>query len=177
VQRAHKSSLANKAAIKSRGRGFVERKLSRLDRAEISAKLAANSTSWGEEMASAPQDRIKALTERMLKKKLYVVLSTPLDGGAEKLAGHLPAHLEYMIDNEKKGFLFASGPLSEADGGQRGRGLTILRASSAEEARRIAGQDPFVLNGVRTFEIREWTVMEGSFGVTVNFSDQSASIA
>jgi hypothetical protein len=122
------------------------------------------------------RERISALTARMLKKKLYVVLSTPLDGGAEKLPAHLPAHLEYMIANEKKGIVFASGPLSEADGSQRGRGLTVLRASSAEEARAIAAQDPFVVNGVRAFEIREWTVMEGSFGVTVNFSDQSMSV-
>jgi hypothetical protein len=122
------------------------------------------------------RERISALTARMLKKKLYVVLSTPLDGAAEKLPGHLPAHLDYMIANEKKGIVFASGPLSEADGSQRGRGLTVLRASSAEEARAIAAQDPFVVNGVRAFEIREWTVMEGSFGVTVNFSDQSMSV-
>jgi uncharacterized protein YciI len=125
---------------------------------------------------AANQDRIAALTQRMLKKKLYVVLSTPLPGGAERLAEHLPAHLEYMIAAEKKGMLFASGPLSEADGGQKGRGLTILRAASSEEAHMIAAQDPFVVNGVRSFEVREWTVMEGSFGLTVNFSDQSMSI-
>jgi uncharacterized protein len=128
-------------------------------------------------MSASAQDRIGALTERMLKKKLYVVLSTPIDGGAEKLLEHLPAHLEYMIANEKKGIVFASGPLSEADGGQKGRGLTVLRASGIEEARALAEQDPFVINGVRSFEVREWTVMEGSFGVTVNFSDQSMSVA
>lgn len=123
------------------------------------------------------KDRIAALTGRMLKKKLYVVLSMPLEGGAERLPEHLPAHLEYMIANEKKGIVFASGPLSEADGSQRGRGLTVIRAANVEEARAIAGQDPFVINGVRTFELREWTLMEGSFGVTVNFSDQSVTVA
>jgi uncharacterized protein YciI len=128
-------------------------------------------------MSASAQDRIGALTERMLKKKLYVVLSTPIEGGADKLLEHLPEHLEYMIANEKKGIVFASGPLSEADGGQKGRGLTVLRASGIEEARALAAQDPFVVHGVRTFEVREWTVMEGSFGVTVNFSDQSMSVA
>jgi uncharacterized protein YciI len=128
-------------------------------------------------MANSTHDLITALTQRMLKKKLYVVLSIPLDGIQDKLHAHLPAHLEYMIENEKNGILFASGPLAEADGGQRGRGLTILRAGSSEEARRIAERDPFYVHGVRSFEIREWTVMEGSFGVTINFSDQSISVA
>ena len=127
-------------------------------------------------MSASVQDRISALTQRMLKKKLYVVLSTPVEGGTERLLAHLPAHLEYMIANEKKGIVFASGPLSEPDGSQKGRGLTILRAASADEARAIAEQDPFFVNGVRSFEVREWTVMEGSFGVTVNFSDQSMSV-
>lgn len=128
-------------------------------------------------MSASVQDRISALTQRMLKKKLYAVLSTPIEGGAEQLLAHLPAHLEYMIANEKKGIVFASGPLSETDGSQKGRGLTVLRATSREDAERIAAQDPFVVNGVRSFEVREWTVMEGSFGVTVNFSDQSMSVA
>src|SRR5260221_5896443 len=81
------------------------------------------------------QERIRELTKTMLRKKLYVVLSK---GGAapEKIAEHLPCHLEYMIGLEKKGVLFASGPLAEADGKTRGDGLTILRAASAQAARR-----------------------------------------
>ena len=104
----------------------------------------------------------------MLRKKLYVVLSK---GGAapEKIAKYLPRHLEYMIGLEKQGVLFASGPLAEADGKTRGDGLTILRAASAEAARTIAEADPFVVNGLRSFELREWTVMEGSFGLKVNY--------
>ena len=59
------------------------------------------------------RDRHLELTKGMLRKKLYVVLSK---GGAapEALAEHLPQHLEYMIGLEKKGVLFASGPLSAA---------------------------------------------------------------
>jgi hypothetical protein len=33
-----------------------------------------------------------------------------------------------------------------------------------------------VVNGLRTFEIREWTVMEGSIGLAVNFSDRAVTI-
>ena len=104
------------------------------------------------------EERIHELTKGMLRKKLYVVLSK---GGAApaEIARHLPQHLEYMIDLEKKGVLFASGPLAEADGKTRGDCLTVLRAADAEAARRIAEADPFVVNGLRSFELREWTVM------------------
>ena len=124
----------------------------------------------------SPEDRIRQLTQGMLRKKLYVVLSK---GAADpkRLAGHLPEHLEYMIALEKKGVLFASGPLSDSEGAMRGDGLTILRAPSVEEARRIAETDPFFVAGLRSFELREWTLMEGSFGVRVNFSDQSLEIS
>ena len=73
--------------------------------------------------------------------------------------------------------LFASGPLTANAGAPVGAGLTILRAESAEAARAIASKDPFVINKLRSFEVREWTLMEGSFGVKVNFSDQSLDIA
>ena len=127
-------------------------------------------------MSASGQDRIQELTQRMLRKKLYVIMSK---GGAtrDQLGALLPQHLEYMIGLEKKGVLFASGPLTTADGQPVGDGLTILRASSVDEARQIASSDPFVVNKLRTFEVREWTVMEGSLGLKVNFSDQSLEIA
>jgi uncharacterized protein len=56
-------------------------------------------------------------------------------------------------------------------------GLTILRAASAQAAREIAEADPFVVHGLRSFELREWTVMEGSLGIKVHFSDQSLELA
>ena len=127
-------------------------------------------------MAVSGEERIRQLTQRMLRKKLYVILSK---GGAtpEQIGALLPEHLEYMIGLEKQGVLFASGPLTAAAGAPAGDGLTILRAANADEARAIASTDPFVVNKLRTFEVREWTFMEGSFGVTMNFSDQSLDIA
>jgi len=127
-------------------------------------------------VAASAEERIRQLTQRMLRKKLYVILSK---GGAtaEQIGEVLPRHLEYMIGLEKQGVLFASGPLPAAPGAAAGDGLTILRAASADEARAIASADPFVVNKLRTFEVREWTLMEGSFGVKLNFSDQSLDIA
>ena len=126
-------------------------------------------------MASGTEERIRALTQRMLRRKLYVVFSTAT-GSPDRLKDILPRHLEYMIDLERKGLVFASGPLT-TQGEPRGDGMTVLRSASAEEARKIAEADPFFVNGLRTFEVREWTVMEGSVGLTVNFSDQSVEIA
>ncbi len=127
-------------------------------------------------MAASAEERIRELSKGMLRKKLYVILST---GGAtqEQLGAVLPEHLQYMIGLEKQGILFASGPLTAAPGKPLGDGLTILRAASEDDARKIASADPFVIGKLRTFEVREWTVMEGSFGVTLNFSDQTLQIA
>ncbi len=120
--------------------------------------------------------RIAALTEKMLRRKYYAVLSRP-SSTPEKLKALLPAHLEYMIGLEKRGVLFASGPLSDGPGPPSGAGLTVLRAANVEEARELADADPFVVGGLRTYELKEWTVMEGSLGLRVNFSDQSIDVA
>jgi uncharacterized protein YciI len=127
-------------------------------------------------MSASAQERMRQLTERMLRKKLYVILSK---GGAtsEQIAAVAPQHLEYMIGLEKQGVLFASGPFTTAPEQPAGDGMTIVRAPNAEEARKIAAADPFVVNRLRTFEVREWTVLEGSLSVKVCFSDQSLEIA
>jgi uncharacterized protein len=120
-------------------------------------------------------EQIAALTQKMLRRKLFVVLSQP-SATPEKLTALLPAHLEYMISLEKRGVLFASGPLSEGSGPPSGEGLTVLRVNSAQEARAIADADPLVVNGVRSYKLKEWTVMEGALGLRVNLSDQTVEV-
>ena len=120
--------------------------------------------------------RAAALMQKMLRKKLYVVLSKPLVA-PEHLRPVLAAHLDYMIDLEKRGIIFASGPLAGPEQQPQGEGLTIVRAASAAEARAIAEGDPFFKNGLRTFELKEWTVMEGMLGLRVNLSDQTIELA
>jgi uncharacterized protein YciI len=121
------------------------------------------------------QERVTELTRKMLRKKLYVMISTPTVP-FEKLQPFLMAHLEYMIALEKRGVVFASGPLGEGEGPPTGHGLTVLRAASAIEARALAEADPFVANGLRTFELKEWTIMEGTLGLRVNLSNQSVEV-
>ncbi len=121
------------------------------------------------------EERVAELMRKMLRKKLYVVISSPAVP-PEKLKPFLMAHLEYMIGLEKRGLVFASGPLADGEGPPSGHGLTVLRTNSADEARAIAQGDPFFINGLRTFELKEWTIMEGALGLRVNFSDQSVEV-
>jgi uncharacterized protein len=120
-------------------------------------------------------EQVADLMRKMLRKKLYVLLSKPVVP-AEKLQPFLKEHLEYMIGLEKRGLVFASGPLADGDGPPSGHGLTVLRAGSAEEARALAEADPFFKNGLRSFELKQWTVMEGTLSVRVNLSDQSVEV-
>jgi uncharacterized protein len=122
------------------------------------------------------EERVDDLMRKMLRKKLYVVLSKPVVP-PEKLKPFLMAHLEYMIGLEKRGLVFASGPLADGEGPPSGQGLTVLRASSAAEARALAEGDPFFVNGLRSFELKEWTMMEGTLSLRVNLSDQSIEVA
>jgi len=121
-------------------------------------------------MPSATELKIAELTKGMLRLKLFVIFSY---GKGLDLKPYLADHLSYMIALEREGKLFASGPFGD---GTRGDGMTIVLAADAEEARALALRDPFVINGIRTFKIECWTVMEGSLGVTLNFSDRSAQI-
>jgi hypothetical protein len=111
------------------------------------------------------------LLVRMLAKKLFVVMWRANKGA--DLGPVLREHLEFMIGLEKSGALFASGPLS----GTPGDGLTILRAADIDAARAIAERDPFVTKGLRGFDLREWTLMEGSIGLTINCSDRSIELS
>ncbi len=122
-------------------------------------------------MPSPTEMKIAELTKGMLRLKLFVIFSF---GKGLDLKPYLADHLTYMIELEREGKLFASGPFGY---GTRGDGMTIVRAANDEEARAVALRDPFVTNGIRTFRIEPWTVMEGSLSVTVNFSDRSARIS
>jgi uncharacterized protein YciI len=112
------------------------------------------------------------LTERMLKKKLFVMLRRTV--APEKIPDKLIAHLQWMIEAERKGHLFASGPFVVAGQAPGAAGsLSILRADSMGEAEKVANEDPFVQAGIIAYEMKEWSVMEGGFSVRVNFSDQT----
>lgn len=117
-----------------------------------------------------------AATAGMLDRTLYVGLSQLRTGvEAAALAPHLRAHIEFMISLEERGVLFASGPF-HADGASTGEGLTIVRAASLTDARAILDADPFAVAGLRTWDVREWHLMEGAIYLTLHASRRAGGL-
>jgi len=127
-------------------------------------------------MADAPSaDKLAEKLAGMLNKPFYAALRRPAD--LSRLDALLSAHLEWVIQVERRGELFMSGPFSTQDSkpGTQG-GLSILRAESEAAAWQILEQDPFIQQGVFTAEIKRWTLMEGGMAVTLRFSDQTCQL-
>ncbi len=116
------------------------------------------------------------LLRSMLNKPLYVALRVARD--TSRINELLEAHLRWAIAAERRGELFASGPFA-ADGVPPGMlgGMSIVRASSEDEARAILAGDPFVAHGVIELDVRRWVLMEGGFTVTVRLSDQTVRLS
>jgi uncharacterized protein len=87
---------------------------------------------------------------------------------AADIEKHLDDHLRWLLELEQIGGLVMSGPLIDGPRVAPGSGVTVLRAETEEEARKIAAADPFVHQGLRTFELLRWRVNEGS--ITVQLS-------
>jgi len=66
-----------------------------------------------------------------------------------------PQHLEYLETLGQQGKVFAKGPFADGSGG-----MVIYVADSIEEAKEIAENDPYVIEGVRRLELREWKMSQ-----------------
>ena len=106
----------------------------------------------------------------VLGKIYYVILSTATGDGSEARK-HLNEHFLYQADLEKRGITFAAGPLTQVDGDGR-IGLIVVRADSAEEARKIADSDPQHIHKARTYKLYRWMLNEGQISLKVNLSEQ-----
>jgi len=71
----------------------------------------------------------------------------------EKNKIYRPDHLAYLEEKEKDGKIFARGPLTDGSGG-----LVIYIADDEKEVEEMVKQDPYVKNGARDYDIREWQV-------------------
>jgi uncharacterized protein len=105
----------------------------------------------------------------LLGQDYWLVLSTPEpDTTAEDIASHVDSHLAWVLDLERSGIVFLSGPLTSGRDVLPGSGVTVLRAGTAEEALEIARADPFVVAGLRTVEVFGWRLNEGSVQVRIS---------
>jgi uncharacterized protein len=124
-------------------------------------------------MSDAPTD-VHPLTQKFLGKEMYLVVTRPVR--SPEIAKRLGDHLAHQVDLEKRGIMFAAGPLYSKGSTVPEAGMFVLRANSFEEAEAIAMSDPFHAAGLRTFTIQKWRINEGSITVTVNLSDQSMQL-
>jgi len=111
-----------------------------------------------------------------LAQQLFAVFTYPVKSFAD-IEKMLPEHLDYQVDLEARGRMFAAGPLCDVETESwLGRGLVVIRASSLEEAREIAASDPMHKSGARNFEVIPWCVNEGGFDLRVRFSNGTAEL-
>jgi len=116
---------------------------------------------------------IEAIKSKMVQKSYYLMSRKVIDSG--RISAVMLDHYKWLIMLEKKGKVFASGPLFHRDG-QKSAGMSVLCASSWEEAEALAADDPFVTSGAMEFALQRWQVNEGRIRIAVNFSDGTFSI-
>ena len=121
---------------------------------------------------AVPVSDVKQASKAMLQKQLYAIFTTPSDGLGPVFA-NIEAHLEFQVELERKGIMFAAGPMwTDDEQSWEGEGLVIIRAATREEAIRIAESDPMHKSGARTFKVRPWMINEGAMTVRIDFSTQ-----
>ncbi|MBN8502646.1 MAG: hypothetical protein J0M19_16090 [Sphingomonadales bacterium] len=106
----------------------------------------------------------------MLAKQLYIVSTTPA-GSLDKVMEMVENHLDYQVDLERRGIMFAAGPNWTDDEKEwKGDGTVVIRAGSMAEAHALMEADPMHSSGARKFTIRPWLVDEGRLSVELDFS-------
>lgn len=81
---------------------------------------------------------------------LYAAILETID--AEKDSEILEIHKAYLQKLIDEGKIFAKGPFTDHSGG-----LVIYKASSYEEAKEMAENDPAVLEKSRSLVLKEWS--------------------
>jgi uncharacterized protein YciI len=122
-------------------------------------------------------DMLKYSAEQnLLAKKLYLVLSTPVNG-LDRVREVADEHIDYQRELESCGIMFAAGPLATIDEQYwEGEGAFVYRADSLGAAKTIADADPMHYKGARKYEIRLWLLNEGNLGIEVLLSQNKSQI-
>lgn len=71
----------------------------------------------------------------------------------QKSEQYRPEHLEFLEKLHESGHVPAYGKFADGSGG-----LVMYKVNSYEEAETLVKEDPFVKEGARTYEIREWVM-------------------
>lgn len=124
-------------------------------------------------MADAPSS-VHPLTHKFLGREMYLVITRPVR--SPEIENRLSDHLAHQVELERKGIMFAAGPLYSRGSQIPEAGMFVLRANSFEEAEAICKTDPLHAAGLRTYTIQKWRVNEGSITLKVNYSDQTVEI-
>ncbi len=124
-------------------------------------------------MADIPTN-VDPSTKNFLGKEMYLIVTRPVRSA--EIAKRLADHLAHQVELEKRGIMFAAGPLYPRDSDTPEAGMFVLRANSFEEAEAIAKEAPLHKAGLRTFTLQKWRLNEGRITITVDFSDQTMKI-
>jgi uncharacterized protein len=124
-------------------------------------------------MADEPSS-VHPLTHKFLGREMYLVVTRPVR--SPEIEKRLSDHLAHQVELERKGIMFAAGPLYARGSQVPEAGMFVLRANSFEEAEAIAKTDPLHAAGLRTYTIQKWRVNEGCITLKVNYSDQTVQI-
>lgn len=121
-----------------------------------------------------PAAAVMDASKGMLQRQLYAIFTTPTDGLGPVFAV-IEKHLEFQVQLEKDGILYAAGPMwTDDEQSWEGEGLVVVKAESRQEA--IAERDPMHVSGARSFKVRPWLINEGSVTITLNNSSQNFTI-
>jgi uncharacterized protein YciI len=69
----------------------------------------------------------------------------------EKNAVYRQQHMDFLLEKEREGKIFARGRFAEGKGG-----LVVYIAESFEDAIKLAESDPLVVSGARFLDLYEW---------------------
>lgn len=129
-----------------------------------------------ETFTSVPKAGVMEASKAMLQKQLYAVFTRPV-GGLGAVMGCLEEHLQFQMQLEREGVMFAAGPMwTDAEDLWEGEGMVIIRAASRAEAIAVAERDPMHISGARSFTVRPWMINEGSMTIRLDHSSQTYSI-
>ena len=84
---------------------------------------------------------------------IYFVIILNQVQGRESSCETINRHIEHLKKIEEEGKLIHGGPFTDYPAG-----MIIVKVKDIIEATSIAKADPFVLEGVRTYEVRTWLI-------------------